>query len=616
LRVQSAIVTVSRCVTTAAGVFAPGHLGELTQLVPFELVDAVLAETGKVQQRLRALPSRVGVYFVLALGLFTELGYLRVWDKLTGAFPQPGQPPTEKALRDLRRRLGAVPLRSLFEVVAGPLAQPRTPGVSYRRFRTVAFDGCSSIRVPDAERNRGWLGKIRYKLAWAGYPTLMLMTLVETGTRGLLGAVFGPHDSGEQSFATRLVHLLGPDMLVLADRGFDGNEFLTAVAARHAQFLVRLRAARRLPVLARLDDGSFLTKLADLTVRIIDADITLTCSDGTVVTGRYRLATTLLDPRLDPAPAMVRLYHERWEIESAYYALRHTLMHGRVLRSGDPFGVEQEMWALLTLYQILRTAMVAAIESVPGTDPDRASFTTAMQAARDQIIRAAGILPDQDAPIDLVGVIGRAVLADLLPARRHRTSVRKVKSPTSRYHTHPSGDPRPPSSQTITSTIIDIHEGHSEPPPPPASSGTPKPPNRLDQLLVLLRGDPERVWHTRDIAEALRIDNGRSLWVQLSRWAKLGLIRKADWGTYTAATPTPNSLTPAPKPPSRLQRLKSLLHAEPQRIWPRKLLAEALGIPPAKLQSFYGQLSNWTTRGLIHRTTPGRYSLTPHKARV
>jgi hypothetical protein len=59
--------------------FAPGHLGELTALVPFELVDAVLEETCNVQRRLRALPSRVAVYFLLAMCLFPEVGYLLVW---------------------------------------------------------------------------------------------------------------------------------------------------------------------------------------------------------------------------------------------------------------------------------------------------------------------------------------------------------------------------------------------------------------------------------------------------------------------------------------------------------------------------------------------------------
>ena len=58
----------------AGGVFAPGHLGELTRIVPFEMVDAALTETHAVQQRLRLLPSRVVVYLLLAAGLFSEIG--------------------------------------------------------------------------------------------------------------------------------------------------------------------------------------------------------------------------------------------------------------------------------------------------------------------------------------------------------------------------------------------------------------------------------------------------------------------------------------------------------------------------------------------------------------
>jgi hypothetical protein len=53
-------------VTVAAGVFAPGHLGELTRLVPFEVVDDVLATTKRTQARVRLLPARVIMYLLLA----------------------------------------------------------------------------------------------------------------------------------------------------------------------------------------------------------------------------------------------------------------------------------------------------------------------------------------------------------------------------------------------------------------------------------------------------------------------------------------------------------------------------------------------------------------------
>lgn len=205
--------TVIRTVTVAAGSLAPGHLGELTRHVPFELVDAVVEETNTSCRRRRHLPSRVGVYFLLALTLFCGLGYQRVWEKLcAGLAGLPLHHPSEKALRDLRRRLGTAPIKALFEAVAGPLARPAVPGVCYRHWRTVAFDGCSSIRAADRPRVLERLRKPRGRWGEAGHPTLQLMPLVETGTRGLLGAVFGSTATGELTYAQRLLHLLTHEM--------------------------------------------------------------------------------------------------------------------------------------------------------------------------------------------------------------------------------------------------------------------------------------------------------------------------------------------------------------------------------------------------------------------
>jgi hypothetical protein len=246
-------MTRSREITVAAGRFAAGHVGGLTPFLPFELVDAVLEETRAVQQRLRDLPSRVGVYFLVALCLFPEVGYGLVWDKMTSGLGGGLPTPSAKALRDLRRRVGCAPMRALFEVVAGALAQPRTPGVRFGPYRTVSFDGCSSIKVPDSERNRGRLGRCPH----GGYPQVELMTLVETGTRAVIGAVFGPTREGETAYATRLLHHLSPEMLVLWDRGFDGNDFLAAVHATGARVLGRINRRRRPPVLRKLADSSY-----------------------------------------------------------------------------------------------------------------------------------------------------------------------------------------------------------------------------------------------------------------------------------------------------------------------------------------------------------------------
>jgi hypothetical protein len=469
LRVQSAICTavaaITRTITVAAGVFAPGHLGELTRIVPFELVDGVLEEAGARERRLRLLPSRVGVYFVLAMCLFPQPGYLRVWGKLTAALDGLGLTvPTAKALRNLRRRVGVRPVRMLFEVLAGPLGQPRTPGVMFGRYRTVAFDGCKSIKVPDTDRNRGWLGKLKAALGETGYPAIQLMTLCETGTRALLGAVFGSPADGELTWARRLLHLLDQTMLVLMDRGFDGGQFLREVAATKAQFLVRLTATRRPPVLRWLPDGSFISVIGGIKVRIIHAEVTVTCHDGTCYGDVYRLAATLLDHRAYPAQALIALYHERWEHEIAYLALRHTLLTGRVLRSEDPVGVEQEMWALLAVYQALRTAITDAVQTVPGTDPDRASYQVAVDTAQNLVTTARNITGPDD---DLAGDIGRAVLANLHGPRRPRVCARRVKSPLSRWNKHPVGKPR--TSHRITRLTTEVRTGH-----PPTATRRPK----------------------------------------------------------------------------------------------------------------------------------------------
>ena len=91
-----------------AGAATPGHLGELTQHLPFEMVDHTLAAT--CTTRLRDLPARVVIYLLLAACLFPETGYPGVWRKLTsGLTGLPLPTPTASSLTRARHRLGAAP---------------------------------------------------------------------------------------------------------------------------------------------------------------------------------------------------------------------------------------------------------------------------------------------------------------------------------------------------------------------------------------------------------------------------------------------------------------------------------------------------------------------------
>jgi hypothetical protein len=431
-------------VSKAAMVFAPGHLGELTQIVDTALVDAVVEETATVQRRVRLLPTRVVVYFVLGLALFEDCGYRLVWDKLTASLQVPSGGlgglgglvrPSVSALCRARRRVGAAPLRALFEVVAGALAWPSVSQAFWCGLRTVAFDG-TLLRVPDAAavktryRKRGGA-----KVSWP-YPLLRLTVLVECGTRALIAAAFGPDSVGESGYARRLLDRLGPGMLLLADSHYDDGGFLQAIGATGAQWLVRSGAGRRPLIEALLADGSYLTRLPTgkglLQVRVIEAQLTIGYADGTVETRQWRLLTSLLDPHRYPAAAVIALYHERWEVESSFYAIKDTLLcHGRVLRSQHPDDLEQEMWAILAVYQAVKRLGHDAASTRPALDPDRISFTVALHTARNQVILATAIdCPTGDPRL---GPVGRAVLADLLPPRRQRIKARTKKIATSKY---------------------------------------------------------------------------------------------------------------------------------------------------------------------------------------
>jgi hypothetical protein len=192
---------ISRSVTVAAGRFAPGHLGELTQLIPFEMVDAVLLSANRVQRRVRDLPSRVVVYLLLAAGLFAELGYRQVWARLiAGLDPLAVAWPGSSALAKARRRVGVAPLRALFELIAGPAAgAPRWHGLL-----VCALDG-TTMSVPDSPANLTRYQRQTGSHGGSGYPLLRLLTVVACGTRTVIGAVFGPYHLGETSYAPHLM---------------------------------------------------------------------------------------------------------------------------------------------------------------------------------------------------------------------------------------------------------------------------------------------------------------------------------------------------------------------------------------------------------------------------
>jgi hypothetical protein len=441
---------------SAPGVFAPGHLGALTPVVPFEMVDAVLTAAGVVQQRVRLLPARVVVYLLLAGGLFESMGWSQVWSRLTASLPGVYPVPAASSISEAMRRVGPTALQGLFDVLKGAAATTHAQAARFAGLLVVAIDG-TSLAVPDEPANLTVFPKpAAGPNGQAGYPMIRLVAVVACGTRSVIEAVFGTDKVGELTYAARLVAAGGvrAGMLLLGDRNFATRPFTAALATSGADFLIRVKTgptALKLPAARRLGDGSYLSRIGDVTVRVIDAHVEARAADGVVRAGVYRLITTLTDPAV-PAVALVRLYHQRWEIETTYAEMKSTILGGRVLRARHPAAVEQETWALLAVYQILRTAMADAVLTADGVDPDRASFTIALNTARDQVVRAAEITTT--AVVDLVGTIGRAVLDRLMPARRPRIRARIIKRAISKHRAKTRNTDRRSRPVTITNTIL------------------------------------------------------------------------------------------------------------------------------------------------------------------
>ena len=394
-------------------------LGALTRTFPPELVDQVVGETGRAEQRRRLLPARVVVYFVLALALYSQAAYEEVMRCLVEGLGWAQQArrgrrswpwwhvPGASALVEARTRLGAEPLQLLFERTARPLATRATRGAWYRDWRVMVMDG-TCLDVPDSPANQGLgrAGSGRGEGVGA-FPQVRVVGLVEAGTHAIVDAVQGPYSVGEQTLARQLAHdrgPLGPGVALLADRGFVGAELWQQMAATGAELVWRVRCGKSAPTLSVdqvLADGSWLSRIYTrsdrrrrqhpITVRVIE--YALSDPGRRTSVDRYRLVTTILDPELAPAGGLAALYTERWEVETALAELKTTQRGPRqVLRSRSPELVAQEVWAHLLVHYALRQVMHTAALA-EDLDPDRLSFIRTLRVIRRQVIAAPAFSP-------------------------------------------------------------------------------------------------------------------------------------------------------------------------------------------------------------------------------
>lgn len=196
--------------------------GVLAQQVPPGLIDEVLEATGRSQRRFRALPSRLGIYFVFGLCLFSDLSYGSVIATLvTGCRNRleavGWRPPSSTALTTMRRRLGAAPFELLFRRLSGSWPSVSTAGSHAFGLLLVAWDG-TSLDLADSDANAEAFGRPSCKKGDAGYPQSRAVVLMACGSHRIIDAVFGIYRSSERALAERLLPTLKAGMLLLADR--------------------------------------------------------------------------------------------------------------------------------------------------------------------------------------------------------------------------------------------------------------------------------------------------------------------------------------------------------------------------------------------------------------
>ena len=383
-------------------------LGVITKTFPLSSIVPVLSQTGTSSVRQRDLPAQVVVYYVIALALYMQSSYREVLRCLLEAVQWLRDPSVgvrvagKSGISQARTRLGWEPLGQLHDELVKPIAVRSTRGAWYRSWRLVSVDG-STLDVADEKANEDAFSRPGASRGSSAYPQIRFVSLVENGTHVLFGSQMDGYRTGEITLAKAVLPQLRSGMLCLADRNFFGFELWQLARRTGADLLWRMKKNMRLACEKRLPDGSYLShvypserdrrhKSNGVVLRVID--YRLEGIEGSEPI--YRLATTILDPVKAPADELAALYHQRWEIETAFDELKTHLRGAKiVLRSKTPDLVRQEFYGLLMAHFAIRGLMhEAALKA--NEDPDRLSFLHAVRVIRRKMAVYGAIPPCEE----------------------------------------------------------------------------------------------------------------------------------------------------------------------------------------------------------------------------
>ena len=387
-----------------AGADAGGSLadraavGVLTRTFPVELVDRVIDQYWRREQRTRALPARLMFYFTLVLCLFPQESYrsaMKIMMSVFGRGMQGYRVPTTGSIGDARRRLGPGPMETVVRAVMRPQARPETRGAWYLDWLLTAVDG-TTFTVPDTEDNerefgRPGSGRGEGKTA---YPQIQAACLIELGTHAVFDARMDAYAAAETMLTEEMFSSFRPGMLVLADRNIYSFHRWQQATSTGADLLWRVNSNLILQPVERLSDGSYVAevippkKSGQVSFRLRVVEYRLPGSDEV-----YRLVTTIMDHRRVPAKDLAALYHERWDIEGFLKQIKSVQLNSeKIFRSKSPDGVRQEFWAHLAVHYATMRVQVDAADHAQ-LDPDRISHKNTVRIIRSRVWKPESFPP-------------------------------------------------------------------------------------------------------------------------------------------------------------------------------------------------------------------------------
>ena len=177
-------------------------LGVIAKQFPVSKIHEILEREGRQSVRQRRLPAHVVVYYVIALALYMQVSYGEVLRCLVEGLEWMGLPVKQlrrtgkSGISQARTRVGAEPLRALYQELVGLISCPETQGARFRDWRLVSLDG-STLDLADTRVNADEFGRPGASRGRSGFPQLRFVSLVENGTHVLFGAEMGSYATAE-----------------------------------------------------------------------------------------------------------------------------------------------------------------------------------------------------------------------------------------------------------------------------------------------------------------------------------------------------------------------------------------------------------------------------------